>query len=208
MGILNVLQWKTFIEGMTLTMIVIAFGHEKSVGKDTAAKFLTTILRTSKPGITINKIGFASKLKAICYDLYQHLGLKDEQYYEDNPPLKEIILPKLGKSPRTIWIEMGNKVREVYPGTWLEYPFNRIKADILIFKDLRFWNEAEKVEFVNDKYKGYNIKIENDRIPHTSDEADDNLLNFDRWYKVIKNNGTIGDLYKEMEILVKELGLI
>src|SRR4051812_22321919 len=92
---------------------IIAFGHRKEVGKDTAAKYLITELKLRYPGINIQKHGFADKVKDVAQQIYSWADLKSGEYYErlGNHYLKEVILPKLGKTPRQVWIGVGNGVR-------------------------------------------------------------------------------------------------
>src|SRR5215831_16002209 len=91
---------------------MIAFGHRKSVGKDSAARFLCSHLRIHLKGSNIQHHGFADKLKNVCHQLYGWAGLQDREYYEtpDTYKLKDEVLPVLGKSPRQIWIEFATLV--------------------------------------------------------------------------------------------------
>ncbi len=105
-------------------MKILAFGHEKDVGKDTAAGFAMTITRTKNLVRRASKAGFADKLKAVCFELYGWGGLMPGPWYEEgnNRHLKEIVLPKLGKTPRRIWIDFGNSVRAaVRDDTWYRH---------------------------------------------------------------------------------------
>lgn len=177
-------------------MIPIGFGFEKYVGKDTCANLLITHLRTIKKGILVTKTGFASKLKATCYDLYSWAGLMDEEYYEQHPELKDVVLPAIGKSPRKIWIEFGTTVcRSIYPDTWLVYPFEKYKTStFLLFKDLRFPNEANAIL----QRGGIIFKVTNPRIARTSDVADDALINYGGWTAEIINDGDFATLNKRV----------
>lgn len=187
-------------------MKIIAFGHTKGIGKDTAAKFLATIIKTQSGNKNNNvvQVNFASKIKSIAYDIYKHKGLQDEQYYEEHPEQKNQILPNLGKSPREIWIHVGNTLRLIDDEVWIDYPMNKISCDVLLFRDLRFPTEANKIIAKG----GICVKITNNRVSHTSDVADDALLNFDQWHSTIENNGTLNELHNKMEIFAKELKLI
>ena len=179
---------------------IIAFGHRKRTGKDAAAKFLTTILKQQCPRMNIRKTSFAYKLKDICFQLYAWGGLREPVYYENHPEFREKILPRLGMSPREIWIKLGTPaIREqVYDGTWIQYCLQANKdADILIITDLRFPNEFQAVKERN----GDCIKVIRESIPDTDDVADCALQDTsdDDWDQIVYNNGDLKDLYNLME---------
>lgn len=181
-------------------MKIIAFGHQKGVGKDTAAGFLNTILRIAAPYLLIRHISFAGKLKDIAHQLFGWGGLERAIYYESHPDRKEVFLPKLGLSPRDIWVALGNKVREIYPGAWLDYALKGVNADIAIVSDLRFENEALAVK----KVEGTLIKIERD-VPRGTDDAETSLLHWSDWDQIVGNNGTLEDLNTAMETLAQDV---
>lgn len=171
-------------------MKIIAFGHEQRVGKNTAGCLTESYLRAThtRRYPSILRTGFASKLKAICYELYKFAGLMDEQYYEDYPEAKEIVLPDLKLTPRQIWINFGTKgVREqVYDKTWSDYLLKSLdNVDVLIITDLRFPDEAIAVQNAG----GICIKIDRD-VMKTHDVADSAGYNFKSWDHKIDNNGT------------------
>lgn len=181
-------------------MKILAFGHQKRTGKDTAAKFLTSYVRTNCKNSNIQHHGFADKLKAVCYDLYKWSGLEPGWYYDTNPIAREVILPKIGLTPRQIWISVGQALREkVYENTWLEYLFHNAKCSTLIIRDMRFPTEADFIL----QNGGKIYKILRPSIPHTSDAADDPLLDYDKWTGVIVNDGTLNDFNNK---LIEELG--
>lgn len=183
---------------------IVAFGHRKRVGKDTSAKLLDTILRVEKPGIKIAKLSFASKLKDVCYQLFHWAGLKPGIFYEDerNAHLREEILPKIGKSPRQIWIEVGNKMREVYSDVWIDNAlYGTPDAHVLIITDLRFKNEAEKVRVLG----GRSIKLTRDSAPVSDDASDCALQDYTAWDEVIDNSGNMHELHGKIEVLAREV---
>ena len=174
---------------------IIAFGHQKRVGKDTAGRFLMTHIRTTRRNSHIVKGGFADKLKDVCYQLYKWAGLQPAEYYEEHPEMREVILPLIGMTPREIWIKFGNGVRStVYDDTWLDYFIHSVKADIIINTDCRFANEANKILAAG----GAVIKIMRPSVPHTSDAADDPLLFYDKWTDVIVNDGDLDCFYHQV----------
>jgi hypothetical protein len=180
-------------------MLILAFGHEKGVGKDTAARFAMTHLRSNNRVRRVEIRGFADKLKDVCHQMYSWAGLMPGDSYEEpgNRHLKEVALPLLNKSPRQIWISVGNGVRDwVFDGTWLEWLLINARADFLLVKDMRFPTEADRIRALG----GTVVKIVRPDVPHTSDGADDPLLTYARWDHTITN--TTGDLDRLYESVV------
>lgn len=177
---------------------IIAFGHKKGVGKNTAAKFLDIIIRTIMPQLVVKNASFADKLKDISFQLFAWAGLKRGIYYETHYAEKEKILPLIGMTPREIWIGVGNKLREVSPSVWVDYVLKGIKADIVIISDLRFQNEVSAVKAVG----GIVIRIDRDGLPQGTDLAEVDLDNFVGWDCTIPNNGSLDDLNNYLERLI------
>lgn len=175
-------------------MHIIAFGHQKRVGKDTAAGFVSSYLRVEKKVGSVKKAGFADKLKDVCHQLYSWAGLMPKEYY-DQPNyshMREVILPAIGKTPREIWISFGNEVKAAtYLNTWLDYLLKSTESDWLIVSDMRFPNEADHIRELG----GLVVKITRPSVPHTSDAADDPLLSYENWSDHIINDGTLADFY-------------
>jgi len=180
-------------------MIIIGFGHRKRVGKDTACKFLMSHLRMNTKGLAIVKGNLAYPLKQICYMAYGWAGLNGPEYYDTDEGAKyrEVILPKLGKTPRQIWIEVGNKLRDVYEDTWIDLTINQSNADVLILGDVRYPNEVNTIR----RYGGEVHKIERDAAEVSHDVADTALRDYEGWDSVLKNNGDLGDFHKEVSAL-------
>lgn len=179
-------------------MLAIAFGHQKDVGKDEAAKFVMSHLRTNSRFPRVQKKGFADKLKDVCFQLYSWAGLMPGPWYEENSErrkLKEVVLPLIGKSPRQIWISFGNEVKAAtYTHTWVDYLLKTTQCDFLAVSDMRFPYEADRIKALG----GIVVKILRPSVPHTSDAADDPLLSYTDWDAVIVNDGTLGDLYNKV----------
>jgi hypothetical protein len=100
---------------------IIGIGYKKGNGKNCLCTFLSTYLRCTYPKMKITEISFASKLKDIAFQLYGHFGVKRGIYYETHRDEKEQVLPIINKSPRQIYIELGNAIRSVYMPTWIDY---------------------------------------------------------------------------------------
>lgn len=183
--------------------MIIAFGYKKGVGKDTAGKFLDTILRCEHPDLRIKHISFAEKLKDICFQLYGWAGLRRGIYYETHRKDKEKMLPKLGCTPREMWIGFGNKVREMRPDTWIDYALKGVKANIVIITDLRFRNEAQAIRDIS----GILIKINRPGMPQGTDPAEVDLDGWGPWDYIIENTGTLRDLNAYLTTLATLLGV-
>ena len=184
--------------------MIVAFGYRKRAGKDTCAKFLDSYLRVARPGLKVKKVSFASKLKDISYQLYGHAGLQPGIYYETDAGalVKEVVLPKLGKSPRQIWIEVGNKMREVYQDTWLDYALlGGGECDVKIITDLRFPNEGNKVLQLG----GRCYCVDRDGLDVGTDAAETALNEWEGWYGRVENNKTLSDLCLKVEEIGREL---
>lgn len=186
---------------------VIAFGHRRRVGKDTAATYLSSQLRrTTQKHVVLRS--FARKLKEVCHDLYGWAGLENAEFYErpENDGKREEILPAIGKSPREIWINFGTLVaRNVHGGTWCDWMLKSkggtLDCDVLIITDLRFPNEVEAVRQVG----GVLVKVTRDSVEQTDDVADGALKDFDDWDYVIHNNDSINDLFAKVDGLRETL---
>src|SRR5690606_30036924 len=116
-------------------MKIIAFGHKKRVGKDTAAKFLMAAFRAKQ--INCQRLSFGDQIKSIAHRMFGHLGLEDAPYYFNHPESIEQILPAIGKSPRQIWDDLGVMGRKIWPYTWSSLALKDMDCDIAICSDFR-----------------------------------------------------------------------
>jgi hypothetical protein len=176
-----------------MSQVVVAFGHKKRVGKDTASRLLKAHLERLKPGIRVREVSFARKLKEMAHSLWGWAGLQGPDFYDvpENEHLREVILPLLGKTPRTLWIELGNKVREIYEDTWIRIALlGYDDADVITVRDLRYPNEASGVEYAD----GLRIKVTNSRVPMSDDVADNALNGYTKWTHNLPNEGTTENL--------------
>ncbi len=183
-------------------MKILAFGHQKRVGKDTAAGFAMTLVRTKNLARRAVKAGFADKVKQIAYELYAWGGLMPGPWYEEsiNAHLREVPLQLIGMTPRQIWIAIGMGMREIMrDDTWYKYLFHNVKADFLVISDMRFPCEADYIKSLG----GTVVKISRASVPHTSDRADDPLLNYDGWTHTINNDADLNYLYACVSDIIK-----
>lgn len=187
-------------------MKIVAFGHRKLTGKDTCANLLIEAFRLKYPGINVKKRGFSDKLKEICFELFKWTGIKEPEYYEEFPHLKDTQLPiKLNdklNTMRDIWIEVANRLREVYEPIWIDQILKTKSCDLLFIKDVRFPNEAIAIK----QQGGILIKVVRPNIPDTDDEADIALKDWSDWDFIIDNYTDIKEL--RLQLLVLESKLI
>ncbi len=169
---------------------IIAFGHQKEVGKSSAAKFLDTYIRTTCPKTKVKNAAFAGRLKDVAFQMFGWAGLQRGIYYETHYEEKEIVLPRLGISPRDIWIAVGNKMREISEFVWLANAIDCPQCDFIIISDLRFYNEAEYIRHNG----GVLVKIKRPGIETGTDDAETSLIGYKNWNYTIINDGTLEDL--------------
>lgn len=179
------------------TPLIIGFGHRSGVGKDTSAKFLDTHFRCKVPKVRTKKISFADKLKDITYQLYAWTGIKRPIHYENKREDRNLIIEPLGMTIVDLWVLVGEKLREVYPKTWLDYTIkHQHNADVLIIPDVRHPNEAAAIL----ESGGYVCKITNPRVEvRQGHSIDDMLEDFDDWSFEFLNDGSIEKLNSLMD---------
>lgn len=181
---------------------VVSFGHRSRVGKDTCAGFLNTELRML--GTKTVHVSFASKLKEVCYDLYSWDGMKRAIHYENIPADRQKKLPTIGKTPVEIWVEVGNKLREVYLLTWVQAALRgQMNAEVVIVSDVRYPNEIEAIRLLGGKI----YKVTNSRAPildTVADRALQDLPDTD-WDGILVNEGTLAELHTQIRILAGQV---
>jgi len=160
--------------------LIVALGHKKFVGKDTVANILCDRLGT----YLTKRVSFAAPLKTISHQLFGYGGLKDGDYYETHTAEKMAVLPLLGKSPRDIWIAVGNDMRQIHSEVWCQAGLSQAKnAATAIVTDLRYPNEAKAL----DEAGAVLVKIERAAALKTDDVADCALDGYDGW-DIVYNN--------------------
>lgn len=178
-------------------MIVVAFGHRSRVGKDSAAKFLSSALRIQAPRLNVRTISFAAKLKDITHQLYAWAGAKPAMHYENKPADRDQKLPGFDGTIVDLWVSVGEKLREVDKMTWI-CPVTRVDfgLDVLIVPDLRHTNEFEELRT---RPFTYLCKVTNSRVPRREGKSIDDMLETEtRWHLAFENEGTLKDLNTQM----------
>lgn len=177
------LLWKPRIIGLC--------GKARS-GKDTAANMLQTI----KP--TAGKVAFADPVRAGAKAMF---GFTDEHLHGK---LKEVVIPRYGKSPRQIMQTLGTEWGRdtIHEDLWLLIAEEKIDAFVeagrwAIVTDVRFENEADFVR----KKGGQIWHIHRGDAPAVSKHPSEAGVTFraDLGDIVIDNNGTLDDLFEQVD---------
>lgn len=169
-------------------MKIVGFGHRKRVGKDTAGKFLMSYIRQERKTLTVERGSSGDIIKDTAYRMFKWAGLNDGVYYENHPEHKDVPLATVGKSPRQIWIDVGNFGRSIAEKTWMEAMLSNVGAQILVITDLRTQTEIDYVR----KFGGIAIRIDRD-VERGDDNLDNALADYDGWDAIIDNNGSLRD---------------
>lgn len=186
-----------------MRQLIVGIGHKKGRGKDTLSDLIINTLQMKHGHLKVRKIGFADKLKDIAHQVYGWAGLMPGVWYDERYEMKEQVLPDIGKTPRQIWIEVGNYFRQIYESTWVDFALNGMRGDIILIKDLGFTNEAKSIRAKD----GVLIRIQRDDHGQ-SEGTDPREIELDPWtdwdYDVL-NNGTIRDLVTTAECIAEGL---
>lgn len=181
-------------------MKIIGFGHRSSVGKDTSANFLDQALRELSSDFRVKRIGFAYKLKEVTFDLFKFTGIKEPIHYENHREDRSKIIPELNCTIVDIWVDVGEKMREIYGPIWIENTLHQEDIDFLIITDIRHPNEVQAIKELG----GSIYRVVNPRVPRREGKSiDDYLADYNGWTADILNDGTLKKLYNLMKMLAK-----
>lgn len=168
--------------------MILAIGHKSGVGKDTFAMFLTDYLRSQNMrGLCIMREGFADRLYDLCYSFYNWAGFQTRQHYMMHPSEKNVVLPKIGKTPRQMLIDISHKLNEYDPDMFLNAVTQTKNCHLKIIPDLRRPWEFNKCIGTQGAFL---LKITNPRIK-TTFEMDHDLDPENRWHAEIMNDGDL-----------------
>jgi len=174
-----------------MSLKLIGIGHSSRVGKDSVARELA--LCAQQDGIKTQVISLAWLLKETAHTVFQHYGLQRGEVYERGGLFEEVrakALPIIGLSPVDLWIALGNKVREIYPLTWVDGVYAiaaQYEAELLIIPDVRFPNEAGSVR------AGGGVLLRVRRPNQIAHKSDKHLVSY-AWDYDIENVGTLPEL--------------
>ena len=154
----------------------IGFGHRRQMGKDTAAQAFKKLLEMHFPTLNVECRAFADPMYEICHKLWGWDGFQTKEYYDLHPQEKNLVLPHVGKTPRTLLIELGTPaVRQViWEDTWIQYLMNLCPKEeqrLVLVSDMRMPREFEAIKEAG----GFCIKVTRPGIEVHSDVADSAL---------------------------------
>ena len=156
--------------------------------------FLIDHLRSrNMKGLKIVREGFADRLYDMCYAFYSWAGFKSRQHYMINPKDKQVILPKLGKCPRQILIDVSNKLNEYDPDMFVNAVSKDTNFHLKICPDLR---RPWEFEALAANPRGYTLRITKPGID-SQWEMDQDLKRepyLSRWNQTIANDGDLPSL--------------
>lgn len=169
--------------------MIIAFGHRKQQGKDTAVNAIlkhvtSTAVFDMKPKRKVMARSFAEPLYSVCFDLIPEFSTK--KFYDNFPFEKERKIERLGMTPRQILIGVGQTLKTVIgPDCFAQgLIVNRNPEEITLITDLRFPCEVEAIRESN----GICVKVERPGLNIRGDEVDDVLNDWDGWDHVLAND--------------------
>jgi len=177
---------------------LIGICGRKRHGKDTLGDYLV-----QHYGYT--KIGFADALKEACRCIF---GFNDDQLYGD---LKEVNDEFWGASPRKVLQYIGTdlfrfKIAEILPQVndeiWIKVVENKILQNPdkkYVITDVRFENELAFIKRLN----GLSIKVQRSTLKATDDHISESFIDQLLTDCVIKNNGTLEQLYEKLNNILK-----
>lgn len=177
--------------------MIVAFGHKKQQGKDTAVGILYKHIRDAYryggvPDSNSYKCSFAEPLYHICNVLIPEFHRKG--VYDDHPEDKESIIDRIGKTPRQVLIAIGQNLKTIlgsdcFVVALLKGINSGHKHDVYLISDLRFPVEAAAVQAAG----GVCVKVTRPGTSYPDDEVDSALDGWDGWDYELVNNGTIAD---------------
>lgn len=182
--------------------MILAFGHESRVGKNTAQRIALGEL--AKMHLSPVPTSFAEPLKQFCAKVFAPHGLMGGDYYELVPGAREVVLPRLGKTPVQVWVDVGQAMRKVYPNVWVDLTMHAIDHALndgmrsVVISDLRFVNEAQAIREVG----GWCVKIVR---PGQKKQGSDSEIpaNF-KWNAVIENTGTLQEFAEKVRQVTRQ----
>jgi len=173
--------------------MIVAFGHQKNVGKDQFIKFIIDHLRPRTRGLKIVRRGFADKLYDLCHELYGWAGFRPRVYYQEHPESKKDMLAT-GKTVRETLIDLGQHMRAYDGDIWINAALKTLDAELIFISDLRFPNE-----FLHARAnKAMLVRVTRPELEVPTDAADTALNGWDgEWDLTVENNSDLGALYNE-----------
>lgn len=180
-------------------MILIGVGFVARSGKDTVGQYLAT-----KYGF--RQTAFAESLKNACREVF---GFSNEQLYGSEKETEDSFWKC---TPRWALQFVGTELfrQKVDPDVWVKSMQRRISNEKAtqrwVITDVRFPNEAEAIQ----SWGGEVIRIDRPGVAASGGIAghasETSLIEWDGWDHILKNDGTLEELYRKVDQLAKEKG--
>lgn len=181
--------------------MLLGLGHRKQVGKDTLAQMI------AKYSADTVVASFAQPLKHVANVLFNWAGVSAGAFYDQNPLMKEEMIPMLNMTVRDLYLRLGKDMRAIHPDVYVNALLTAVRGQathpnmLCVITDVRYPNEVEAIK----RMGGQVFKIERPSIEITHDDADDALEGFTGWDRVLVNAGSLADFEALALSLVKEL---
>lgn len=172
---------------------IIGLAGPKRSGKTAAA------LKLERSGFV--RYSFAGTLKRMIRVLLEDFGFSENEIDNCMNADKEVALPVIGKSPRTLMQTLGTEWGRVHvhPDLWtylMMKQIDRSQDEYIVFDDVRFENEAEMIR----NFGGLIIHIDRGNIK-TDLHASEKGIAWDDRDQFILNDVTLDDFLLDVSIM-------
>ena len=179
--------------------MIIAFGHKKQQGKDTAVQAIVEHVRKkavfgNSPNPYAYWSSFAQPLYEVCHSLIPEFETKE--HYDNHPLHKEIVISRLGKTPRQILIDVGQTLKTVLGPDCFAIPIANLHLKepyVLLISDLRFPCEVHAIK----KRGGICVKVERTGVEYEGDDVDRALDDWDGWDYTLTNDCSLREFQRK-----------
>lgn len=174
------------------------YSSSMRMGKSETAKYLIA-------KYFFKMVTFAEPMKDMITIVLKGLGYSDEKIYDMlYGNLKAQIIPELGVTPRDLLVTLGSKWGRgmIHNDMWVMIATKSLDGNLnYVCEDVRLPNEAERL-----RKEGFKIvRITNSRIPLVNSISEGKLDDYKFDY-IIPNEGSIPDLYNEIDKMMKTWG--
>lgn len=173
--------------------MIIGFGYKARSGKDTAADYIVE-------NYDFSKHSFAFYLKALLWFLF---GIEQDELINGD---KTRFVPMWGMTIREMLQKVGtDALRNNFDqDIWVKLTLGNYEGEDLVFSDVRFENEAARIKELGGlmiRIDRPGVSIEDSTAAH---ESENGLSHYMNWDYVITNDGTVEDLYKEIDLIMAQ----
>lgn len=191
--------------------IIISLSGKAQSGKNTTADFIKKICLEMGSIYKVHEFSFAERLKQIAKDQFNWDGSK------------EVCPSEITNKGRNLLINIGNAYRSIDRDYWINIVIKQQiefiksvhepKYNLFVGTDTRYANEIlslRKLEedYKEDNIKVYCIKVERNQSLHIDNISEKDLDSFYCWDKTLVNNGSLGDLKKDITYTLTKWGVV